>query len=134
VKKILIIDNDPDVAFYLKTFLEDHDCSVLTAHDDDTGLTNAREEHPDLICLDIMMPKRSGVILYKELKRDKKLRGIPVIVVSGLESAYSIQGQQFRRLIPDPRTPEPMAFLEKPINPSDLIGFLSRTADPLNGE
>jgi CheY-like chemotaxis protein len=129
MKKILIIDGDPDVALYLKIFLEDHDCIVLTAHDGDTGFKIAKEEPPDLICLDIMMPKKSGVTLYKKLKQDKKLRDIPVVVISGLESAYSLQGPKFRRLIPDPKTPEPIAFLEKPIDVFDLVGFLPKTVD-----
>jgi len=125
-RKILVIDGEPDVALYLKTFLEDHGCIVLTAHDGDAGLTIAQEEQPDLIFLDIMMPKRSGIALYEQLKYDKKLRSIPVVVIGGLESAYSLQGPKFRRLIPDPKTPEPIAFLEKPINVFDLVGLLSK--------
>ena len=126
MKKILVIDGDPDVAFYLKIFFEDHNYIAFAAHDGDTGLRIAREEQPDLICLDIMMPKESGITLYKRLKQDKKLRDIPVVVISGLESVFSLQEPEFRRLIPDPKTPEPIAFFEKPINVSDLVGFLSK--------
>ena len=127
--KILVIDDAPDVVLYLKILLEDHNCIAFAAHDGDTGFKIAKEEHPDLICLDIMMPKKSGVTLYKEQKQDKKLRDMPVVVISGLESAYGFEGPKFRRLVPTPNTPEPLAFIEKPINAFALVRFLSKTVD-----
>jgi len=126
MKKILIIDDEPDIVFYLKTFLEDHNYTTLSANEADTGFKIAKKEHPDLICLDIMMPKKSGITFYKEIKKDKKLQSIPVIIISGVENAYSFKGPQFRRLIPDPQIPEPLAFFEKPLNMPAFINFLER--------
>ncbi len=123
MKKILIIDDEPNIVFYLKTLLEDHNFSVLTALDPDHGFQTADEKLPDLICLDIMMPRKSGVTLYKELKKDKKLKHIPVIIISGVENAYSFKEPKFRQLVPDKRIPEPLAFFEKPI---EVPSFLKK--------
>ena len=129
MRKILIIDDELDVAFYLKTLLEDHDYEAATAHDADNGFKAALESSPDLICLDIMMPKKSGITLYKELKEDDTLKAIPVVIISGVESAYSFKGPTFRRLISDPKIPEPLAFFEKPVNVPALMKFLANMFD-----
>lgn len=129
MKKILIIDDEPDVALYLKTLLEDHNYETLTAHNAETGFEVALEASPDLICLDIMMPKKSGISLYKELKENKILKDIPVVIVSGVESAYSFKGPKFRKLIPDSKIPEPAGFFEKPINVPALMEFLTKVFD-----
>ena len=124
MKKILIIDDEPNVVFYLKTLFEDHHYVVLTALDPDEGFKIAGEELPDLICLDIMMPRKSGVTLYKELKKNKGLKQIPVIIVSGVENAFSFKEPKFRQLISDKRIPEPLAFFEKPVDVHGLINCL----------
>lgn len=130
MRKILIIDDEPDVAFYLKILLEDNGYFALMAHDAEEGFRKAQQELPGLICLDIMMPKKSGITLYKELKKDRKLRDIPVVIISGVESAYSFTGPQFRRLIPDRDIPEPLAFFEKPVNAQSLFEFLTKIFGP----
>lgn len=127
MKKILIIDDEPNIVVYLKTLLEDHGYAAVTAFDPDEGLRIAHEELPDLICLDIMMPKKSGVTLYRELKKEKKLKQIPVIIISGVENAYSFREPKFRQLIPDKRIPEPLAFFEKPVDVPRLIVLLAKT-------
>ena len=124
MKKILIIDDEPNIVFYLKTLLEDHKYAVLTALDSDEGCRLAGEELPDLICLDIMMPRKSGVTLYKEFKKNKKLKHIPVIIISGVENAYSFKEPKFRQLVPDKRIPEPLAFFEKPVDVPALLALL----------
>lgn len=129
MKKILIIDDEPDVVLYLKTVLEDHNYETLVAYDADSGMKTALESTPDLIFLDIMMPRKSGISFYEELKKNEFLKDIPVVVVSGVKGAYSFQGSKFRSLIPDPEIPEPLAFFEKPLNVSTLIEFLAGVVD-----
>ena len=130
MKKILIIDDEPDVALYLKTLLEDNNYETLTAHNADTGFEIALEGSPHLILLDIMMPKKSGITLYKEIKEHDRLKNIPVVVISGVESAYSFKGLKFRTLIPDTDIPEPLAFFEKPVNASALVDFIAKVFEP----
>ena len=131
-RKILIIDDEPDIVFYLKTLLEDLNYFTLSANNASTGFSIAQKELPDLICLDIMMPKKSGITLYKEFKEDEKLKDTPVVIISGVESAYSFKGPKFRRLIPDTKIPEPLAFFEKPVNIPAFIELLAKIFDSSN--
>ena len=64
--------------------LEDNNFTPITVENGEEGLKKAREEKPDLILLDIMMPKKSGMKTYKELKDDPDLRNIPVIIITGI--------------------------------------------------
>jgi twitching motility two-component system response regulator PilH len=134
MRKILIIDDEPDIAFYLKILFEDNGYVALTANDAETGFRIAQQELPGLICLDIMMPRKSGITLYRELKKDERLRDIPVVIISGVESIYSFTGKQFRRLIPDQDIPEPLAFFEKPVSVPSLLEFLTKTFGSPTGE
>ena len=127
MKKILIIDDDQNIVFYLKRLLEDHNYSVLTALDPEEGFRLAGQAVPDLICLDIMMPRKSGVTLYKEFKKNRKLKHIPVIIISGVENAYSFKEPKFRQLVPDKRIPEPLAFFEKPVDVGSFLELLTAT-------
>ena len=77
-KRILVIDDEPPILTYLTTVLEDHGFEIRSATDAESGMTAALAFPPDLICLDIMMPKRSGLALYQELKRHPATRPVPV--------------------------------------------------------
>jgi len=123
-QKILIIDDEPDIVMYLTTLLEDHDYNVVSASDGQKGLELAKTEAPDLVCLDIMMPKKTGVALYQEIKTDPDLKKIPCIIISAYESAYSFKGQAFRRLIKDDTIPAPLNFFEKPLDIPVFLGFI----------
>jgi DNA-binding response OmpR family regulator len=67
-RRALIIDDEPDVATYLATLLSDHGWNVRTAHDVNKGLELAREEIPDVVLLDLMMPDRGGLSALVELR------------------------------------------------------------------
>jgi two-component system cell cycle response regulator DivK len=68
-KKILIVDDDPDVILFLSTLLEDHGYQTITASNGRDGLRRTRSDCPDLILLDLMMPQKSGISLLSDLKR-----------------------------------------------------------------
>ena len=123
-KKILIVDDEPDIVTYLGLLLKNSGYDVVSASDGQRGLELAREENPDLVCLDIMMPKKTGVALYQEIKTDPKLKNLPCIIISAYESAYSFRGQAFRRMVQDRSIPEPLRFFEKPIDVSSFLGFI----------
>ena len=124
-KKILIIDDEPDIVMYLKVLLENNGYSVVTASNGLEGMDLARTERPDLVCLDIMMPRKTGVALYQEIKTDPKLKKLPCIIISAYESAYSFKGQAFRRLVQDKGIPEPLRFFEKPIDANIFLEFIN---------
>jgi CheY-like chemotaxis protein len=123
-KKILIIDDEPDIVQYLQLVLEDNGYEVVPASDGKEGFELARREHPDLVCLDIMMPRKTGVTLYQEIKTDPDLKKLPCIIISAYESAYTFKGQAFRRLVQDKNIPEPLRFFEKPLDIPKFLGFI----------
>ena len=125
-RKILIIDDEPDIVTYLRMLLEDQGYTVISATDAQAGMEMARKQKPDLICLDIMMPKRSGLSLYKDFKMDEELRTIEIIIVSALAgAAYGFKGAKFRKLVPDKSIPEPAAIFEKPVNVGKFIDYIN---------
>ena len=81
-KTVLIVDDEPNVRDYLAQILRDAGFGVVTAGDGDEALEIIRENPPDFISLDLVMPRKSGHKLLYELKRDRKLARIPVIIVT----------------------------------------------------
>ena len=81
-KTILCIDDQKDIRELLSDYLDTLGFHVFTAEDGEDGLQKALEVEPDLIFLDIMMPKKNGYALLKELKANSKLWDIPVIILS----------------------------------------------------
>ena len=82
-KKILVIDDEPELVKALKIRLESEGYEVIAAYDGEEGIMKAREENPDLIVLDIMMPRMDGFTTLKELKKryTKKNRPLPPVIV-----------------------------------------------------
>lgn len=113
---VLVVDDEPDIVTYLTTILEDNGYRTRSAGDADSALSAMRARTPDLICIDIMMPRRSGLSLYHQVKTDPHFRDIPVIVISAFSRLEDFTGQKFRRLFPDESVPEPSFFIEKPVN------------------
>jgi len=81
-KKILFVDDEQDVLKTLESFFISEGFIVITATDGAQGLSKARAEKPDLVVLDIMLPKIDGYKICRILKFDEKLKKIPVIMLS----------------------------------------------------
>jgi DNA-binding response OmpR family regulator len=79
-KKILIVDDEQDILDVLKYRLEANDYEVLVASDGQDGLNKARSEKPDLIVLDLMLPKLDGYKVCRMLKFDENYKAIPIII------------------------------------------------------
>lgn len=82
-KEILIIDDEKDMVEMLKVRLEDAGYGVAMAFDGQAGLNKARNQKPDLIILDVMMPKLDGYHVSRILKFDEEFKGIPIIMLTG---------------------------------------------------
>lgn len=123
MKKVLIVDDEPDIVSYLEMILQDNGYETLTAVNGNEALDKVREERPDLVTLDISMPEASGTRFYKELKTDPELQDTPVFIITGVTGLGGDQHayEQFisnRRLVPAPEGyfPKPLdreAFIEK---------------------
>lgn len=83
-KKILLVEDEEIIVYLLKKKLEKEGYEVLVAKDGEEGLKKMRElkPRPDLILLDIVMPKMGGFEVMEEMQKDKELKEIPVIVIS----------------------------------------------------
>ena len=107
-KKILIIDDDPIVLKYLENLFTDNGYETYKAANGIEGSQMVEEIKPDLITLDLEMPEQWGPRFYRRMIKNKDLKNIPVIVISGLTgSQYSL--------------PKAVAHLNKPFEPDELL-------------
>ena len=86
-KYILVVDDDPDLVETLAMMLESKGCEVGRAYDGIEGEESILERRPDLVVLDIMMPRKDGYVLCSELKADAKTRDIPVVLLTAVGEA-----------------------------------------------
>lgn len=89
-KKILIIEDEPTLQKALTEFLTEEDFSVFSALDGETGIALAKKEKPDLVLLDIILPKKDGYEVLGELKGNEETKRIPVMLLTNLESPEDI--------------------------------------------
>jgi len=81
-KRVLIVDDEEDVRFFLQSVLEDAGYGVEIAVDGEDGLTKARANPPDAISLDLVMPRKSGAKFFRAIRNDAALKDIPVVLVT----------------------------------------------------
>ena len=84
-KTVLVVEDEKILRDSLKTFLSKAGFTVLEAEDGEVGLKQAFEHKPDLILLDIMMPKKDGLSVLKDLRQDPWGENVPVIMLTVLE-------------------------------------------------
>jgi CheY-like chemotaxis protein len=120
--KILLVDDDADFVESTKTVLESKPYEVIVAVDGSEGLRKAREENPDLILLDVIMPVEDGFMAAEQLKKDPQLARIPVLMLT----SYSSKGAGTS--IPRSRGYELEAedYIDKPVSPKDLLDIVAK--------
>ena len=125
--KILLVDDDIDFVEATKTVLESAPYEVIVAYEGEEGLRKARQESPDLVLLDIIMPVKDGFSAAEQFKKDPQLSKIPVIMLTSYSSRRS------ETSIPVSRGLELEAedYVEKPVSPQELLSrvekYLKRT-------
>ena len=119
-KKVLVVDDDPDVRLFSVTVLEEHGYTPFEAANGEEGLKMIKQEKPDLVILDVLMPRQSGIRLYRELKTDKTLKDIPIIILSGIAKKTFLRSQKALTEFGGKEVPEPKVYLEKPVEPEVL--------------
>jgi two-component system phosphate regulon response regulator PhoB len=125
-KKVLVVDDDPDVRLFSVTVLEEHGYTALEAEDGESGLKMIKAEKPDLIILDVLMPRQSGVRLYRELKTAKALKDLKVIILSGIAKKTFLRSQKALTEFGGAEIPEPEIYLEKPVEPDELADVIKK--------
>lgn len=117
-KVILVVDDDQDALEFVTAILEEEGTEIVPARDGEAGLKAARARRPDLIILDVQMPKKDGFTLFSELRQDDATRGIPVIMLTGIGKRTGVRFT--RSAVGDLLGEEPDAYIEKPVDPDAL--------------
>lgn len=125
-KTVLVVDDDPDVRLFNTTVVEENGYTSIEAENGEEGLQMVREHHPDLVILDVMMPRQSGIRLYSELKRDKSLKETQVVILSGIAKKTFLRSQKALVEFGGEEVPEPETYLEKPVEPEELAEVINR--------
>jgi DNA-binding response OmpR family regulator len=139
-KKVLVVDDDENTVKFLSVALSENGYEPVGAYDGEEGLQKAEETKPDLILLDVMMPKRTGFVLFKQLRRHDQFKNIPVMMLTGVadvleEDESQAEGDTFERPYDSLRESlkkaikkmreegleRPDRFIDKPIDPDELI-------------
>ena len=125
-KKILVIDDEPNIVTYLGTLLRDNGYEVVTAANGKEGFEKAKKETPHLVCLDISMPEESGVRFYRDLKDDANLKDTPVLVVTAITGKGG-DPEPFKRFLSTRRqVPPPEGFFSKPIDQEKFLAAVAK--------
>jgi CheY-like chemotaxis protein len=120
-KTILVLDDEPHVVTYLETLLQDNGYKTISASDGKEGMEKVRSEAVDLVCLDMSMPKESGVRFYRNLKDDAELSEIPVLIVTAVTGKGG-DPEAFKNFISTRnQVPPPEGFLSKPIDKQEFL-------------
>ncbi len=138
-KKVLVIDDDPDVVKFMSLALRENGYEAVSAEDGMAGFEKVKSERPDLLILDVMMPKRTGFVLFKQLRKTEEFKDIPVIMVTGVAGSLNEEDEKkdgtfdepyddlrdsLRKTIRKMREEglvKPNMFIDKPIDPEEVI-------------
>jgi two-component system alkaline phosphatase synthesis response regulator PhoP len=110
--RILVVDDDPHIVRLLQSYLAKEGLTVFTAHDGEMALHLIRREHPDLVVLDLMLPKRDGWELTRLMRADDQLTTIPILMVTArVEDGDKIMGLELGA----------DDYVTKPFNPPEVV-------------
>lgn len=136
-KKVLIIDDDQNIVKYLSVALDKNGYEAIGAHDGKEGLSKVATCNPDLIVLDIMMPKKTGLVVFRQLRSHDEYKSIPVIMLTSIadvidehdvlaEEEPEFEGlravlRKAIRQMRDEGLERPELFVDKPVDPRELV-------------
>jgi CheY-like chemotaxis protein len=122
---VLVVEDEPDVRLFLQTALEDAGFNVLAAADGEEALDMIRQHKPDFISLDLILPRKTGPRLMHELKRDKELAKIPVLIVTA-HAKTDLGKKALEDLLDSGTMSGPGSYLEKPVKASTYVHCVQR--------
>ncbi len=123
-KKVLIADDEADVRAFVEAALEDDHYAIIEAADGEAAVAAAKAERPDLVILDVQMPKKNGFEVFDDLRHDDATKAIRVVMLTGIKQRTGIgfsakdMGQYYES--------EPEAFIDKPVDPGTLRDTVAR--------
>ncbi len=122
--KILIVDDEPDIRIFVGACLQEAGFNVDDAIDGLDALNKITADKPDLITLDLMMPRKSGVALLRNLKKSDEWNDIPIIIMTA-HASDSFGSKYMRELNALDDHLKPQHIMEKPIIPTKLVSVIS---------
>jgi CheY-like chemotaxis protein len=138
-KQVLVVDDDKNTVKYLSAVLSDHGYEPVPAYNGSEGLDKVKQAKPDLIVLDVMMPKKTGFVLFEQLKKDERYKKIPILMLTGVsgvleklddhmeeifEKSYDSLREALRKKIRELREEglvRPEMFVDKPVDPDSFL-------------
>ena len=143
-KKVLVVDDDKNAVKFLSVLLSENGYEPIVAYDGKEGLQKVEENDVDLIVLDVMMPKKTGFVLFKQLKASDEYKDIPILMLTAVaaslaeldaekedtfERPYDSLREKLRTAIQEMRESgdvRPDMFVDKPVDPDAFIERVRR--------
>ncbi|MCF8068556.1 MAG: response regulator [Desulfobacterales bacterium] len=123
-KRILVVEDETDMRIFMSALLETSGFKPVIAKNGNDGLARARQEKPDLIILDVMMPEAGGAATYQKLKNEEGLKDIPVIMISAVAQRTFFHYISMLNTQSGSPLPLPEAYIEKPPEPQRVINTI----------
>ena len=121
MKKVLVVDDQPQIVRLIQLHLDREGFQVLTAADGEEALERVHEERPDLVILDVIMPKKDGFEVLRTIKATPELERTPVIMLTvKTQSADIVEGLREGAEL----------YLPKPFHPRELVALVKRVLEP----
>ena len=126
--RILVVEDEPDVQLVLATTLRDAGFQVATADNGHEAYNQIKRQPPDLITLDLVMPRQSGTLLYKKLRTKPKYADVRVMIVSA-HVRDDLGQEDFNELMKGREFPPPDGVMEKPVDGAELVRRVGELLD-----
>lgn len=120
-KKVLVVDDEMHLRIFISAVFETNGFTVATARDGEEGYLKAKEFMPDLITLDLMMPREGGIRMYRKVRADEQLGQVPVIIVSAVEDDTFAHSLALINAGQPHKVREPDGYIEKPPKADRLL-------------
>ncbi len=125
-KTILAVDDEVQARDFVSTVLEENGYTAVLANNGEEAMEIVRQNKPDLVIMDILMPKQSGIRMYRELKTSESLKDIPVIIYSGIARRTLLRAQAGLTESSGESVPDPEGYIEKPVTPERLAATIKK--------
>jgi two-component system, OmpR family, phosphate regulon response regulator PhoB len=123
---VIAVDDEMEAREFVSTVLEEHGYIPILAKNGEEAMDLIRKNRPDLVIMDILMPKQSGIKMYRELKQSESFKNLPVIVYSGIPRRTLLRAQTALSETTGESVAEPEAYLEKPVTPQRLAETIKK--------
>jgi two-component system alkaline phosphatase synthesis response regulator PhoP len=127
---VMIVDDDPDILDAITTILSTQPYSIVTARDGLECLDKVRAKNPDLVLLDLLMPKMDGFAVVRKLRENPKYAGIPILILTSVREDASRRRYELETGL----AMDVQDYLEKPVSPQDLLDRVRNLLESGQGE